>query len=171
VIVRWLRSRSESNEFGVPIRNFGKVVENIYRGGLPDADGYKALRDKIGVATVLNLMDEDPERQRPEVVANGMRFLSLPLSNEDGPRPGAVEEWLQIARATENFPLFVHCKGGRHRTGGLVAAYRVLVQDWTAARAYEEAKNPYGFYSAFGHGEWRKFILGLPGDLTLPKAD
>ena len=46
-----------------------------------------------------------------------------------------------------NWPVYVHCKGGRHRTGALTAVYRITHDNWTADKAWEEMKE-----FEFNHG-------------------
>ncbi|MCI0337917.1 MAG: hypothetical protein L0226_10090, partial [Acidobacteria bacterium] len=57
-----------------------------------------------------------------------------------------------------NWPVFVHCAGGRHRTGVLIAIYRMEVYGWDARKAYDEMKD-YKFYSSFGHGEMKDYVF------------
>jgi hypothetical protein len=83
--------------------------------------------------------------------------VNLPLSDKAAPRSDQIREFLTLVGRGN---VFVHCAGGRHRTGGMLAAVRVLVDGWTATRAMEEALQ-YGFYPEFGHKAWEDFILSL----------
>jgi hypothetical protein len=40
---------------------------------------------------------------------------------------------------------YVHCAGGRHRTGSMIGVYRLVRNGWTADRAYAEMK-AYDYY-------------------------
>jgi protein tyrosine/serine phosphatase len=40
----------------------------------------------------------------------------------------------------ENYPVLIHCKAGLHRTGVLVALYRMEYDGWSAQRAMDELK-------------------------------
>ncbi|MCA1629358.1 MAG: hypothetical protein LC774_03115, partial [Acidobacteria bacterium] len=77
-LVQWAKSRSPRNEFGVPIRNFAKVTDAIYRGALPGAAGYRALVEKVGVARVCSLIEHDVERDHRLAFDSG------------------IEEWLHL---------------------------------------------------------------------------
>jgi protein tyrosine/serine phosphatase len=63
-----------------------------------------------------------------------------------------------------NAPVYVHCKGGKHRTGALTAVYRITHDNWTAEQAYEEMKQ-YGFNDGSfgglfgGPDDQRKFVF------------
>ncbi|HYV05744.1 MAG TPA: hypothetical protein VFB82_14215, partial [Blastocatellia bacterium] len=69
----------------------------------------------------------------------------------------SIEEFLNITRKEGNWPFYVHCAGGRHRTGVMGAMYRFNHDEWNYDRAYEEMKN-YDFYTRFGHGSLKKYI-------------
>src|SRR6185437_8004401 len=57
--------------------------------------------------------------------------------------------------STGNF--YVHCAGGRHRTGVAGAVYRFNHYNWTYDQVYAEMKK-YDFYTRFGHGDMKKFV-------------
>ena len=54
---------------GVPIDNFAKVSEGVYRGAQPDAAGFKALQ-AMGVKTIVNLRGKHDDR--PEATPLGL---------------------------------------------------------------------------------------------------
>lgn len=37
-------------------------------------------------------------------------------------------------------PVYVHCDGGRHRTGAMIAVYRMAIEGWDIQRAYREMR-------------------------------
>jgi hypothetical protein len=45
---------------------------------------------------------------------------------------------------------------GRHRTGSMIAAYRMSQDGWTLDQAYNEMRG-YDFYTGGGHGGFKKF--------------
>jgi hypothetical protein len=151
-LVQWAKSRSERNEFGVPIQNFGKVTDALYRGALPDREGYRALADKLHVRRVCSIIEhESPEDARAALASGIEEWRHFAFSDKDTPEPLGVRRWLAYIRtATPDRPVFTHCRGGRHRTGVLVGVLRVTDQGWTKERAFEEMLR-YGWYSAIGH--------------------
>jgi protein tyrosine/serine phosphatase len=157
---RYLKTALRGNEWNVPVRNFGCVVkDDIYRGGLPDEKGYRALR-KLGIETVVCLIGDNTELAREHGMrarAAELRWYHLPLSDTHAPSLERVDTWLEWSQSLPLMPIFIHCRGGRHRTGGLVAAYRMAVEGWTNAQAFDEALE-FGFYSEFGHEPWEQFI-------------
>jgi protein tyrosine/serine phosphatase len=132
------------------IENFGKVNDNYYRGSQPRAEEFAQLK-ALGVKTVIDLR-KDSEREEPERVRGlGMQYFNIPLRAS---QPATVEQtdyFLKLVNDPKNWPVFVHCKGGRHRTGALTAIYRITHDGWTADRAYEEMKD-YDFEHGFFGG-------------------
>jgi protein tyrosine/serine phosphatase len=69
-----------------------------------------------------------------------------------------LAQFLQVVDDPANQPVFVHCVGGRHRTGVMTAAYRMARQGWTPDQAFQEMKS-YKFGADFLHPEFRKFVF------------
>ena len=57
-----------------------------------------------------------------------------------------------------NGKVYVHCAGGRHRTGATIAVYRMAIQGWSADAAYREMK-AYDYYSRWGHGGYKDYVF------------
>jgi hypothetical protein len=159
-IVQWLKSTTWKNDFGVPIRNFGKVTDGIFRGALPDAEGYRALVNKLGVRRVCSLTEGARERDRESALANGIEeWRHIPFADHEAPRAERVREWLDLMRtAPREGAIYTHCMGGRHRTGVLVAVLRVTDGGWTKEQALQEMMY-YGYYDARGHTPIRRWFL------------
>jgi protein-tyrosine phosphatase len=159
-LVQWAKSRSLENEFGVPVRNFAKVTDAVYRGALPGAAGYRALVEKLAVVRVCSLIEHDVERDRRLALSSGIEeWLHLPFSDRDTPPAERVRAWLKFMRTgTRSSPIFTHCRGGRHRTGTLLAVYRVADCGWTREQALKEMMR-FGWYDALGHRPLRDWFL------------
>jgi hypothetical protein len=153
-LIQWAKSRSERNEFGVPIPNFARVTETLYRGALPDAEGYRALVEKLNVARVCSIIEQERSEDMRHALGSGIEeWKHIPFSDRDAPAADKVREWLDYIRTSETAAagaIFTHCRGGRHRTGMLIAVYRVTDCGWTREQAYNEMLR-YGWYSALGH--------------------
>jgi protein tyrosine/serine phosphatase len=132
------------------IENFGQVNENYYRGSQPFAEDFDQLK-RLGIKTVIDLR-KDSERDAPEWARSaGMQYFNIPMKPS---RPATQEQtdyFLKLVNDPNNWPVYVHCKGGRHRTGALTAIYRITHDGWTADQAYEEMKK-YDFNSGFFGG-------------------
>ena len=151
-LVQWMKSRSKINEFDVPIPNFGRVVETIYRGALPDRKGYQGLHMKLGIRRVCSLIEHQSLEDRQRALDAGIHeWRHIPFSDRDAPTASQVRNWLEYIRTSEHEgSIFTHCRGGRHRTGMLVGVYRVTDCGWTKERAFQEMLR-YGWYGALGH--------------------
>jgi tyrosine-protein phosphatase SIW14 len=140
----------------VTIDNFGQVNDHIYRGGQPKGDHFRQLA-VLGVKTVLDLRGDSEPDSKNEAEQAGLRYINLPLEPKRYPQAGAATRFLEIVNDQTNWPVFVHCKGGRHRTGAMVAVYRMEMDHWTVDQAYNEMKQ-YDFYTAGGHGCFKAYV-------------
>ena len=139
------------------IRNFGCVNPRFYRGAQPEAGDYKALA-ALGIRTIIDLQREGEPDEPQLVEAAGMKFFRIPMSDRSSPSLEAAEQFLRIVNDPANQPVFVHCRGGRHRTGAMIAIYRLTSDGWTAEQAFAEMKQ-YDFERGFGHGPLKDFVF------------
>jgi len=144
----------------IRIDNFGRVNDNYFRGGQPQGRDYADLR-ALGVRTVIDLTDDDSDAREPGIVRGlGMTFVSIPMSTHETPSADKVAKFLGIVNDPANQPVYVHCVGGRHRTGVMTAAYRMTDDGWDAARAFAEMKQ-YKFGADFLHSEFKDFVYAF----------
>lgn len=125
-----------------------QVTSNIYRGRRPDEATIAALA-KMNVKTILNLENDETVVAAETAVAEqyGIQVISTPMSGFWRPKDAQVSLSLQVlANATDASPVFVHCQHGEDRTGLIVGLYRVQLQNWRPADAYEEMIKS-GFHS------------------------
>lgn len=123
---------------GIP--NFQSVTDQIVRGGRPGNGDLANLQNRIGVRTVINLENKQPiiDQERQTATQLGINFYSSPMSAAARPTDRQVDEILSVLKDQKNFPIFIHCHHGQDRTGLIVGIYRVEVQGWTPAKAYQE---------------------------------
>jgi protein tyrosine/serine phosphatase len=162
-------ANSRSNLAVGDINNFGQVTEFYYRGEQPKGDDYNQLAS-IGVKTIIDLRDDPKDYARSLTEQARMKYVNLPMSDKDYPAPDAVSKFLSIVNDHENWPVYVHCAGGRHRTGAMTAVYRMTMQGWDADRAYEEMKE-YDFYTRFGHKAMKTFVFDYCRDMSLRRTE
>lgn len=133
----------------VAVRNVHTVVPGVLvRGGQPDEQGFRALRDTYGISMVVNLNDAMAERERPMVEGCGMTYVPLPSDARRPEREKVLKFLRAVQEAKGRGAVYVHCKQGMDRTGLAVAAYRITAQGWDCERALAELRG----YQAFGHG-------------------
>jgi protein tyrosine/serine phosphatase len=140
----------------IKIKNFGQMDERFYRGAQPNEGDYKDLAT-LGIKTVIDLRDDPASYERRDVEALGMHYVNIPMSDKDYPSNDQADQFLKLVNATATGKFFVHCAGGRHRTGVMGAVYRFTHDQWNFDKVYSEMKD-YDFYTRFGHGDMKKFV-------------
>jgi uncharacterized protein (TIGR01244 family) len=157
------------------IDNFGRVDAQYYRGAQPEGRDYADLA-ALGVKTVIDLTGEDHDPGEPRMVEQaGMRYVHIPMTTHQPPTKAQLAEFLSLVNGSANQPVYVHCVGGRHRTGVMTAAYRMTQEGWTADRAFDEMKQ-YKFGADVLHAEFKTFVYGyhpevVPAAATSPIRD
>ena len=139
------------------VSEFDRINDNYYRGGQPKQEDYARLAG-LGIRTVVDLRQNGPHDEQMLVKAAGMKFYSIPMTRTDPPSHSTIRRFLQIVNDPSNQPVFVHCEGGRTRTGVMTAVYRITDDGWTADQAYAEMKK-YQFHSFRHHGLKRHRVL------------
>src|SRR5215203_2546539 len=136
-----------SNTVDVRIENFGKINENYYRGSQPLADQLIQLKT-LGIKTVIDLRQDRVEQACEWARAAGLQYVNIPLRTKRAANEEQTKYFLKLVNDQANWPVYVHCKGGRHRTGEMTAVYRITRDGWSADQAYEEMKK-YDFEDSF----------------------
>jgi tyrosine-protein phosphatase SIW14 len=140
----------------IQIKNFGCVNEKLYRGAQPRPGDYADLA-AMGVKTVIDLQKDGEGDEKSLVEAQGMKFFRIGMSDKSSPAVGQAEQFLKIVNDPANQPVFIHCRGGRHRTGAMTAIYRLTHDGWNADQAFVEMKQ-YDFDYGFGHSPLKRFV-------------
>jgi tyrosine-protein phosphatase SIW14 len=150
---------ASANLSQVRIDNFGRVNDNYYRGAQPEGRDYTDLA-AIGVKTLVNLTSDDADPgERAMAERAGMQYFQIPMTTHQPPTDAQLAEFMRIVNDPANQPVFVHCVGGRHRTGVMTAAYRMSEDGWNADRAFKEMKD-FKFGADFLHSEFKDFVYG-----------
>lgn len=137
----------------------------VYRSGQLTAPGFRDAVARFHFRTIINLQEDFPD---PDVALGyftgrtekesalcremGVRYVFIPPDTvprrQSPPRhPEAVDKFLALMDDPATYPVLIHCKAGLHRTGVMVAVYRMEYQGWTPHEAVAELK-------ANGFGEW-----------------
>jgi len=141
-----------------------RVVEpgKLYRSGCLTADGFEDAIKKFGIRTIVNLQEEAPDPDLPRSFLStstekeselckrlGIRYYFLlidlkPPNTVPPERPEAIDAFLAVMDDPDNYPVLVHCRAGLHRTGVLIAMYRMEYDGWTSYEALAELRG-HGF--------------------------
>lgn len=138
----------------------------VYRSGSMTAEGFRDAIRRHNIRTVINLQDEAQDPDLPnsfygggtvkesQVCAElGARFLFLPVelihpSEVPEKRPATIDRFLELMDNPDIYPVLIHCRAGLHRTGCLLAVYRMEYEGWSREEALFELK-------AHGFGEFK----------------
>ena len=137
----------------------------FYRCGQLTEAGFEEALSRLGIRCVLNVQDDYPD---PDLSLNfwtrrtvkeselcrrlNVHYVNLApdlVSRRAGPgeHPAVIDEFLRVMDDPDNYPALIHCKAGLHRTGILVAVYRMEYEGWSPADAFREARE-------HGFGNW-----------------
>lgn len=133
-------------------KRFGVVVDGkIYRSGQISKWMIEPTLKKHDIQVVVDLTSLDPKAddQKAEIEAArklGVEHLRFPMG---GDGVGTVDQYADVIKILheceqQSKPVLVHCAAGAQRTGGVVASYRLLVQQRSREQALEEMRS-YGW--------------------------
>jgi len=153
--------------------------DKVYRSGCMTAEGFRQAIRKHGIRTVVNLMNEAPDpdlansflspfkTKESEVCKElGVRFEYLLVdlvhpSLQPEKRPATIDNFLKLMDDPTAYPVLIHCKAGLHRTGCLLALYRMEYEGWSKDDALRELKaHGFGERMSTGANEYiKQYIL------------
>ena len=128
-------------------KRFGQVTESIHRSGqMSECIVGRTLRShhitRIIDLTEPEYMPDGKVREQEVARELGIEIVNYPLVGDgtgDVERYArAVAELIEADRKSES--VLVHCAAGTQRTGGVVACFRILYQNWTLEEALNEAR-------------------------------
>jgi tyrosine-protein phosphatase SIW14 len=152
----------------------------LYRSGQLTTTGFEEYIQKFGIRTVVNLQDEyeDPGIREGYLVPGeckesvlctrlGVRYIwmppaLIPPSQVPEHRPETIDAFLKLMDDPANHPVLIHCRAGLHRTGCLVAVYRMEYDGWTRGEALQEMiDNGFGRFAATSANDYiTQYVLG-----------
>jgi protein tyrosine/serine phosphatase len=148
---------SPNKQFGnikVGISDFGKMDDHFYRGARPSGKDFATLK-AIGINTIIDLTDNSSSEEA-EAQAAGLKYVNIAIPDKSYPTDAAVAEFIKTVNDPQTGVFYVHCAGGRHRTGDMGAVYR-FAQGWDYDKVYQEMLN-YDFYTSNGHQKALDFV-------------
>ena len=140
----------------IKIKNFGQMDERFFRGAQPKEKDYKDLA-QLGIRTIIDLRDDPEAYEKRMAESLGMTYINIPMIAKKYPTPEATELFLKTVNDPTTGKFYVHCAGGRHRTGVMGAVYRFKFYNWDFEQVYKEMKK-YDFYTSWGHGAFKDFV-------------
>jgi protein tyrosine phosphatase (PTP) superfamily phosphohydrolase (DUF442 family) len=123
----------------IRIDNFGRIDGTYYRGAQPQGRDYSDLA-ALGVKTVINLTSDDASADEQGLVEHaGMKYVQIPMTTRQAPTAQQLSEFLKLVNDPASQPVYVHCVGGRHRTGVMTAAYRITRSFLVSSASFNKA--------------------------------
>lgn len=151
-----LAQKKDSQSAQIKIKNFGQMDERFFRGARPKPKDLQALA-ALGITTIIDLTDNSREYEQPAAEAAGLRYINIPMVDKSYPSMDQINEFMKVVNDPATGKFFVHCAGGRHRTGVVGAVYRFNVDKWNLDQVMDEM-NRYDFGAGFGHGKQKDFV-------------
>lgn len=131
--------------------NLHQVSPVIFRSAQP-RDGAQAALDALGIRSVISLRaSEDAAKLLPHA-----RRIHAPIESWDVDHAEVLRA-LKALLDPANQPVLLHCRHGADRTGTVIAAYRMLVENWSAEAAIAEMREGGYHY----HAMWNNMIRYL----------
>ena len=131
--------------------NLHQVSPTIYRSAQPLGGAQEAI-DALGIKSVVSLRWTKDD---PGILPKTKR-IHAPIESWDVDH----DEIMRALRALvdpQNQPVLLHCRHGADRTGTVVAAYRMIVENWSADDAIREMRE--GGYNY--HAVWVNMLRYL----------
>ena len=153
----------------IRIDNFSRVDTRLYRGAQPRESDFADLK-ALGIKTIVDLTsnDADPDEQA-RAEAAGMTYISIPMSTRRVPTAADIAQFVSLVNDPAGQPVYVHCVGGRHRTGVMTAMYRMTHDGWSGDQAFKEMKR-FKYGADFLHPEFKQFVYGYRPELVAENA-
>ena len=167
------------------------VVEGkLYRSGCMTAAGFADAIRTHKIRTVINLMEDNVDPDLPKgyfdtrkihesqlCEKHGAKMVNLtvdliePNRLDNGERPAAIKTFLDLMDRDDTYPALIHCRAGLHRTGVMVAVYRMEYDHWTRQQAMCELRaHGFGVYAATAANDYiTQYVLKY--ETRLAKAE
>jgi len=126
----------------------------------------------LGVNTIVNFRDDASEKEEQLAKQLKMNYVKVPWIASHNPSSPQVAAFLQLLRSNPKDKVFVHCHAGADRTGTMIAIYRMVMENWTPAKAVAEMHAYH--YHHFFLGNLQKYVEDFPalvsGDTVIRAA-
>lgn len=128
------------------LKNCYRIDAKLYRCAQLNKEGMTTLAG-MGVKELLNLRELHSDTD----VADGRFALHRVKINAGSISEQQIIDALKIIKSAQA-PIMVHCWHGADRTGAVIAAYRVVIQNWSKSDALNELVNGgYGYHSIYSN--------------------
>ena len=140
-------------------KNMYKINNVLYRAEQPSKKGFLEL-EATGFKTILNLRrlkNNTKKAKRTHLKLEHIPIKTKELNEEE------IVQVLKIIEKAEQ-PILVHCWYGSDRTGTIIAAYRIIVENWSKKDAITEFTNEVFGYHKKRYPNLLKLLKNLDVD-------
>jgi len=145
---------------GTSLDNLYQVDKGVFRSEQPNTRGFIEL-EHFGVKEVLNLRDyhsDDDEASKTKLKLHRLKLEAGSITEEQ------ITKALIVIKNRKG-PILIHCWHGSDRTGGVLASYRVIFNNWSKQKAIDEMRN-----GGFGyHATLYPNVVSLINNLNVKK--
>ena len=114
-------------------KNLYKINDVLYRSEQPSKKGFKEI-ELIGVKTILNLRRLRNNTKKAKDF--NFNLVHHPIKTKELNESDILKA-LKVIQNSEH-PVLVHCWHGSDRTGTIIAAYRMVFDNWSKEQAINE---------------------------------
>ncbi len=143
----------------VPSKRFKRLYrlnDSVYRSEQPSRKGFQEL-EALGVKTAITFRRNKDDTKKAK--GRALELIHMPLKTAELTYAQITEAVRAIVEAEK--PVLVHCWHGSDRTGAIMAAYRVIVENWSKEDAIKELRLPDLGY----HENWYPNVVELISNL------
>jgi protein tyrosine/serine phosphatase len=145
---------------GISLDNLYQVDKGVYRSEQPDTRSFIEL-ESFGLKEILNLREyhsDNDETSKTKLKLHRVKMEAGSITEEQ------ITKALTIIKNRKG-PILIHCWHGSDRTGGVMASYRMIFNDWSKEKAIDEMRN-----GGFGyHAKIYPNVVTLINNLNVKK--
>lgn len=138
-------------------KNLFQISDSIFRSEQPSKKGFREL-ETMGIKTIINLRrlkDDTKKAKGTDLVLKKIPLRAAKIVEGD------IINVLDMIHTSEK-PVLIHCWHGSDRTGVIMAAYRVVFENWDKEKAIQEfRRKEFGY-----HENWYPNLLDLIRNLN-----
>lgn len=133
-----------------------RLNDSVYRSEQPSRKGFEELK-ALGIKTSITFRRNKNDLRKAK--GTGLELVHIPLKTAELTEDDLVMALRAIKAAKK--PVLVHCWHGSDRTGAIMAAYRVVFENWSKKDAISELRRPELGY----HENWYPNVIDLISNL------
>jgi len=115
------------------LTNFYKLNDSVYRSEQPSKKGMREL-EAMGIKSILNLRRRKTDEKKIKGLDLQLKRIPLKAATVDFDDIFTVLNSMQQAKK----PVLIHCWHGSDRTGVIIAAHRMVFENWSKDKAIAE---------------------------------